>query len=62
VDPASAKGAVVEAVQSACNVKVTSVNSIRREGKMKRNRRKCGTYDVTPRHKVALVTLQGMGE
>ncbi|MDR1906638.1 MAG: 50S ribosomal protein L23 [Puniceicoccales bacterium] len=58
VDLASTKGAVTEAVQSGFNVKVKSVNIIRRDGKMKRNRTKRGAYGVTSRRKIAIVTLQ----
>ncbi|MDR0417930.1 MAG: 50S ribosomal protein L23 [Puniceicoccales bacterium] len=54
----STKGSIAEAVQSGFNVKVRSVNIIRRDGKMRRNRMKRGAYGTTPRRKIAIVTLQ----
>jgi large subunit ribosomal protein L23 len=58
VDPGSTKGAIADAVQSGFNVKVRSVNVIRRDGKMRRNRMKRGAYGVTPKRKIAIVTLR----
>jgi large subunit ribosomal protein L23 len=58
VDLVSTKAAVAEAVRSGFNVKVKAVNIIRRDGKLRRNRMKRGAYGVTPRRKIAIVTLQ----
>jgi large subunit ribosomal protein L23 len=54
------KGTIAEAVQSFFKVKVRAVNIIRRDGKMKRNRMKrgAGACGVTPRRKIAIVTLK----
>ena len=58
VDLTSTKGGIAEAVQSEFKVKVKAVNIIRRDGKIRRNRMKRGAYGVTPRRKIAIVTLQ----
>ena len=54
VDPRSNKTEIKEAVQAIWNVRVTSVNTLRRRGKVKRNRY---TLGKRPDEKRAVVTL-----
>jgi large subunit ribosomal protein L23 len=54
----STKGAIAKAIQAYFKVTVKAVNTIRRDGKLKRNRTKRGTCGVTPRRKIAIVTLK----
>lgn len=54
VDPRSNKTEIKEAVQSIWNVRVTSVNTINRKGKVKRSR---FTVGKRPDQKRAIVTL-----
>jgi large subunit ribosomal protein L23 len=54
VDPRSNKTEIKEAVQSIWNVRVTSVNTINRKGKLKRRR---FTLGKRPDQKRAIVTL-----
>jgi large subunit ribosomal protein L23 len=54
VDPRANKTEIKEAVQSIWNVRVTSVNTINRKGKVKRRR---FTFGKRPDQKRAIVTL-----
>ena len=54
VDPRANKTEIKEAVQSIWNVRVTSVNTINRKGKLKRRR---FTIGKRPDQKRAIVTL-----
>ncbi len=54
VDPRSNKTEIKEAVQAIWNVRVTSVNTLRRRGKVKRHRY---TLGKRPDEKRAVVTL-----
>ena len=54
VDPRANKTEIKEAVQSIWNVRVTSVNTINRKGKLKRRR---FTVGKRPDQKRAIVTL-----
>jgi large subunit ribosomal protein L23 len=54
VDPRANKTEIKEAVQTIWNVRVTSVNTIRRKGKVKRRR---FTQGKRPDQKRAIVTL-----
>ena len=54
VDPRANKTEIKEAVQSIWNVRVTSVNTINRKGKLKRRRY---TFGKRPDQKRAIVTL-----
>ena len=54
VDPHANKTEIKEAVQAIWNVRVTSVNTLRRRGKVKRQRY---TFGKRPDEKRAVVTL-----
>ena len=54
VDPRANKTEIKEAVQAIWNVRVTSVNTLRRRGKVKRQRY---TFGKRPDEKRAVVTL-----
>ena len=56
VHPSASKPEIRDAIQSIFEVKVTSVNTLNRKGKRKRNR-KNGTFGQRPNTKRAIVTL-----
>ncbi len=58
VDVDSTKSDIANAVSAHFNVTVVSVNTIRRDGKMRRNRTKRGVYGLTARRKLAIVKLK----
>ena len=58
VEPTASKVEIREAVETAFDVHVASVNTLNRQGKRKRNRR-TGTYGKRPDTKRAIVRLQG---
>lgn len=58
VHPESNKIEIRQAVESIFGVKVSSVNTLNRAGKRKRNRKKM-TFGKRPDTKRAIVTLQG---
>ena len=58
VDPAASKVEIREAVESAFEVRVESVNTMNRKGKRKRNR-KSGGFGSRPDTKRAIVRLVG---
>ena len=58
VHPSANKAEIRQAVESIFDVRVASVNTLNRKGKLKRNRRQA-TYGKRPDTKRALVTLAG---
>lgn len=58
VDVQSSKEEIAAAVSTFFKVSVLKVNTLRRDGKLRRNRMKRGAYGVTPRRKIAIVTLK----
>ena len=56
VDPRATKVEIRQAVEAIFSVEVTSVNTMNRKGKRKRNRRS-GTFGSRPDTKRAIVTL-----
>jgi large subunit ribosomal protein L23 len=58
VDPRASKLEIRQAVEEAFSVRVSSVNTLNRKGKRKRNRRKA-TFGTRPDTKRAIVRLVG---
>ena len=58
VELGSTKEEIAKAVREHFKVSVLSVNTIRRDGKLRRNRMKRGAYGVTARRKLAIVTVK----
>lgn len=58
VDPRASKVQIREAVEETFSVRVSSVNTLNRKGKRKRNRRQA-TFGRRPDTKRAIVRLQG---
>jgi large subunit ribosomal protein L23 len=56
VHSSASKPEIADAVRDIFGVRVTSVNTLNRQGKRKRNRR-TGTWGKRPNHKRAIVTL-----
>ena len=58
VDVRSSKQEIARFVEDHFGVTVLAVNTIRRDGKMRRNRMKRGAYGVTPKRKLAIVKIK----
>lgn len=61
VDVGSSKEEIARAVGAQFGVSVLAVNVIRRDGKIRKNRMKRGAYGVSPKRKLAVVTVK-LGE